>query len=70
MLDVLTPKLVTRQACLLSPLWAIVLEVLASTIGEEKEIQIKGEQQNSLLTDNIADCTEYAKNLQSSYEEK
>lgn len=41
MLDVLTPKLVTRQACLLSPLWAIVLEVLASTIGEEKEIQIK-----------------------------
>ena len=55
----------TRQGCLLSPLlFNIVLEVLASTIRQQKEIkgiQIGKEVKLSLLSDNMILCVENLK---------
>ena len=46
----------TRQGCTLSPLFNIVLEILATAIREEKEIkdiQIRKEVKLSLFADNM-----------------
>ena len=49
-------RLGTRQGCTLSPLFNIVLEILATAIREEKEIkdiQIRKEVKLSLFADNM-----------------